>query len=518
MICPRWVAGIEKAIWILVAAFFSGGGCASIPVSGAQYWRIETPSLEILSILSEEETRRITEDLLLFRDVVHSITTLKTDYARVPTTLIVLDKKTWKDLEPPKGGLGFFASSLERNWLVTSPMAIRSIGRQNFQFVLQHEYAHFLVANDRHAEVPIWFHEGWAEVISTVRVKGGQVRIGEPPPLRYPYPSEAPHLTLRRVIVSQDLPKTPVLQSVFYAQSWSLTHFLMLGSLRSNEFNENQKKYLKALSQGQDPQKAFESSFGWKMSTLENRLRAYAAGKEQIRSLRIDRNRFAPIPVLEIERVNAEVVANQVGRLQLFLKQPAQARRYFEAVLQRDPNNARARSGLGVALAALGHGEEGLAEAQMGLALDPTRGAHLDLAGVLLSLAEAAPGDPRQASWLRTSRQQYRLALQQAPDSAAAYVGLGSTFLLEGQPAQKGLADLRRGYELAPANPQAQWALALGLLSVAQEDEAEPLLRRIVAFGNASPSVRAEADRRLQSITKSGPQSIAAQSDNPPSQ
>ena len=155
----------------------------------------------------------------------------------------------------------------------------------------------------------------------------------------------------------------------------------------------------------------------------------------------------------------------------------------------------------------------------MGLALDPTRGAHLDLAGVLFSLAEAAPEDPRQASWLRTSRQQYRLALQQAPDSAAAYLGLGSTFLLEGQPAQKGLADLRRGYELAPANPQAQWALALGLLSVAQEDEAEPLLRRIVAFGNASPSVRAKADRRLQSITKSGPQAIiAAQSDNPPSQ
>ena len=110
--CPRWVVGIEKAVWILVVALFSGGGCASVPVFGAQYWRIETPSLEILSTLSEEETRRITEDLLLFRDVVHSITTLKTDYARVPTTLIVLDNKTWKDLEPPKGELGFFAPGL----------------------------------------------------------------------------------------------------------------------------------------------------------------------------------------------------------------------------------------------------------------------------------------------------------------------------------------------------------------------------------------------------------------------
>src|SRR5207237_1324438 len=95
-----------------------------------------------------------------------------------------------------------------------------------------HEYAHLLL---RHNEWfwPMWLKEGMADIYSTFEITGTQaIRIGKPLDLYLRLLYRGPFLPLRDLFaVSRESPEYNERdrQGVFYAESWLLVHYLMVG-------------------------------------------------------------------------------------------------------------------------------------------------------------------------------------------------------------------------------------------------------------------------------------------------
>jgi tetratricopeptide (TPR) repeat protein len=79
----------------------------------------------------------------------------------------------------------------------------------------------------------------------------------------------------------------------------------------------------------------------------------------------------------------------------------------------------------------------------------------------------------------------YNQALQIAPQSIEALIGLGSTALQEGD-LERALDRYTQAVELDPQNPDALWGVAISLQGLGRENEALELLIQIVALAPGS--------------------------------
>lgn len=93
---------------------------------------------------------------------------------------------------------------------------------------VMHEYVHLLTA-ERLPEAPAWLDEGLAEFWSAVVVDGNRVVVGRPIPqhaaaLRHWRPLQRTLQQPRGELIADSEPAT-----AFYAQSWAMVHYLLLG-------------------------------------------------------------------------------------------------------------------------------------------------------------------------------------------------------------------------------------------------------------------------------------------------
>ena len=144
-----------------------------------------------------------------------------------------------------------------------------------------HEYAHLLLRHNQQFW-PVWLNEGMAEVYSTFEVAGNSgVRIGTPIQHHLRVLAHSPLWTLLTLFkVTHDSPEynEDEHQGVFYAESWLLTHYLMLGPNPARRARFGLLTTL--LRQGQSPVQAFTNAFQTTLPAMESELRAYlAAGR-----------------------------------------------------------------------------------------------------------------------------------------------------------------------------------------------------------------------------------------------
>jgi tetratricopeptide (TPR) repeat protein len=180
----------------------------------------------------------------------------------------------------PASLTAFFNRGVDENLIVLP------LGNPFSLELIFHEYTHLLLRrNDR--IWPLWLKEGMAEIYSTFEVMpGGQrARIGKPIPRHLHLLVDKPLLPLSQLFaVSHDSPdyNESQHQGIFYAESWLLTHYLMLGDNPDHKARFAQLTAL--LKQGQTPDEAFTNAFRVPVKLLENELRQYLA-REKFQSL-----------------------------------------------------------------------------------------------------------------------------------------------------------------------------------------------------------------------------------------
>ncbi|PYQ88320.1 MAG: hypothetical protein DMG03_04295, partial [Acidobacteria bacterium] len=123
--------------------------------------------------------------------------------------------------------------------------------------IIFHEYAHLLV-HTAVRDVPVWLNEGLAEYYSTFALKNGgrQADIGRPIARHVQLLRERllPVAQLLAVDQTSALYNEGERRSIFYAESWALTHYLLMERPNGASIVN---RYLTAVAAGTPSEKAF---------------------------------------------------------------------------------------------------------------------------------------------------------------------------------------------------------------------------------------------------------------------
>ena len=143
----------------------------------------------------------------------------------------------------------------------------------DYYTIAVHEYVHIMLRPIKN--VPLWLNEGMAEFYSNLRPVGKRVSVGEPLAGRVSLLQANPWLNLE-TLCAVDY-KSPYYTtdhskvSVFYAESWALTHMLALGDPYRPRFFE----FEKLIFAGTEPAEAFQKAFGKSMREVLTDLHRY---------------------------------------------------------------------------------------------------------------------------------------------------------------------------------------------------------------------------------------------------
>jgi tetratricopeptide (TPR) repeat protein len=168
----------------------------------------------------------------------------------------------------------FFRRGSDENLIV---LALSGTGADALEIIF-HEFAHLLL---RHNETywPLWLDEGMADLYATFEVSGNnRARIGEPLNHHLRVLAQQPLMPLRELFaVARDSPNynERERQGIFYAESWLLAHYLMLGGSPARKAGFRQLSPL--LRQGYSAEAAFTNALRTSLPAMEDELRHYLA-------------------------------------------------------------------------------------------------------------------------------------------------------------------------------------------------------------------------------------------------
>jgi len=257
--------------------------------------------------------------------------------------------KTFQAMEPAaylaKGQIqlaGYFMNGQDKNYVL-----LRLDAEQEHPFAtVYHEYTHLQFAND-HDWMPLWLNEGLAEFMQNTEFRNKDVFLGEASV------DDLLYLRQNRIIPLQVLftvdSKSPYYHeeqkgSIFYAESWALTHFLFVTDKQKG--TDRVGDYMRALVRRQDPVTAAQTAFG-DLRVLQKQLEEYIGAssyKQFVLSSAaaiVDESAFKvrALTQNEADAVRADLLAG-VGRKQ-------EAKDLLDAILKADPNNAQAHETMG---------------------------------------------------------------------------------------------------------------------------------------------------------------------------
>src|SRR5688572_4424971 len=252
-------------------------GCALLIATAAaaeakEIWEgrwieVRSEHFVLTSALSEQRSKALALELENFRAAVDALTGAMDVEDPIPTKIYLLPRA---ERALGFGGNlgGYFSARMRAKHAVMIPS-----GSYNDE-ILKHEYTHYLIANRDRRQFPPWLNEGLAEVFSTLRVDGSVVEFGRLPQDRMNNLAAMSWLSSDSVLDRRPGRMDGRFAAMFYAQSWLLTHYLMVGSGRA-EFPANVTDYMRRLESREPALAAFEAAFDLKVNSVEQRLAGY---------------------------------------------------------------------------------------------------------------------------------------------------------------------------------------------------------------------------------------------------
>src|SRR6202008_860386 len=234
---------------------------------------VRTKNFFMLGNASEKDIRKVGLKLEQFREVFTRLFPKLKFNTPVQTTVIVFKSdSSYAPFKPQANTAGYFQPGSDVNY-ITLTTEVR--GQQDPFTVIFHEYTHLLVENT-FENAPVWFNEGLAEYYSTFSITDDQkIRLGTPIGSHVYLLRESKMLPLR-TLFEVDC-KSPHYneskkQSIFYAQSWALVHYLIIGKAGKVE---QLGKFMELLRTKAPMEQAFQQAFETPFEVMEKDLRDY---------------------------------------------------------------------------------------------------------------------------------------------------------------------------------------------------------------------------------------------------
>ncbi|MGE0666634.1 MAG: tetratricopeptide repeat protein [Sphingomonadales bacterium] len=520
---------------VLAAAFVAS---AALPCAAASdvsriaedsWIEARTDNFVVLTNAGEDRARFLIQNLEDFRRLVITATSLDIESNPLPFHIVALQGAgQLKSLIGADNVFGAFQQSYRGglaavNLTARAPDGTDSLtitytpygpiyrARQNTRGVgmdgVFHEYVHYLLEIDAKRRYPLWFHEGYAEFLSTFDVTSdGRYKVGAPPMHRVLTLGKTRRLPLGALLNAKGY-KTGHEDRDFNAESWLIVHYLMTDPDRRAKLY----RFLDRLNAPTiDTVPVFEEVFGESEQDVSRRLRQYA------RIAKFGVERFerpgAPLPQPVLRKPPADEVREQLAYTLLhFSPRRERGVELLEQAIALNPANMKARA----LLAALAISNDDIPGAEKILsdagAAAATSADMLSLRGEinLRRAAELIGGSkPGWEGFLDTASRSYRAALALEPDHPQSLSGVARVSLISpGQPSDEALALIERAGSLLPMNLEIELIEAHTLLKRGEIIPAVRTYEHVVAWGRDAAVVR-QARERLEAIYAIGGDSL----------
>ncbi|HWT65535.1 MAG TPA: tetratricopeptide repeat protein [Terracidiphilus sp.] len=291
-----------------------------------QALRIVSPHFTLITDAGDRQGRDILDNFEHMRWMFQTLfPTLQIDPTEPMVIVALRNRKEFQTIEPAeylgKGQLnlaGYFLNASDKHYIL---LRLDTEGPHPYATVL-HEYTH-LQFRFAGSWMPLWLNEGLAEFYQNTEFKQKQVLLGEPSVddiLFLRQNSLIPLATLFRVDHNSPYYHQEDKGSIFYAESWALTHYLEITDRQKG--TQRVHDYSVRMSHHEDPVAAAQGAFG-DLKALQQQLEAYIRAQQYMQFVMnaaaapIDSStyRVTPISKAEFDAQRADVLAH-VGRTQ----------------------------------------------------------------------------------------------------------------------------------------------------------------------------------------------------------
>ena len=462
------------------------------PVAAKDKWlKINSKHFTLIGNASEKDIRTVGTKLEQFRSVFSQLFPRVNVESPVPITVIVFkNKSSYMPFMPGYNGkinevAGYFQSGQDVSYITLTS----EFSEQNPFHVIFHEYVHSLT-HDSTANVPPWFGEGIAEFYSMFEVsdKEKKVQLGAPISYHVFHLRDNKFLPLQQLFaVNHDSPEYNERdkKGVFYAESWALIHYLMLGN--NGQRRPQLMQFLDLINSNTPVTEAFTKAFQTDFSVLEAELKKYIGNSRypvltytSTQKLTFDDEMAAAAEISEAE-------ANfHLGDL-LAHQRRTDAEKYLQTAIQLDPTFAPAYASLGMSRTYTGNTDEALKYLEKAVTYDKAGKNHLVYyyyAQALLQ-KEQGPGNvinsgafnKEKAALIRAN---LKRAIEIKPSFAHAYSSLAFINLVSGEQLDETIVMLKRAMQIAPGEHNLGFQLAQIYMRQEKYDDAKKTIEPIV--------------------------------------
>ncbi len=220
------------------------------------WMEVHSPHFTVITNANEKQARRVADQFERMRSVFHTLfPKIQIDALGSITVLAIKNENDLRALEPSaylaKGQLkigGLFLRVPDKNYVL---MRLNADGEHPYA-VVYHEYTHLLLS--RAEFIPLWLNEGLAEYYENTDIREKDVLLGQPSPGNLEVLREnrlMPLATMFAIDHSSPYYHDENKGSIFYAESWALTHYLEQKDFRDK--TQRLTVYAQLLAENVDP-------------------------------------------------------------------------------------------------------------------------------------------------------------------------------------------------------------------------------------------------------------------------
>jgi len=437
----------------------------TLAVNG-DWTKVVSTNFVVVSDSGEKEALKVAAMLEQFRYAASLILPRTKIKAPVPTQVFLFrNHGSFRAFKPKyKGKIqnnvnGYFFGDGDHSFIALTTDAG---GGQAYE-VIFHEYQHFILNNNL-PNPPLWLDEGLAEYYSAFepRYEGREVLLGRAVGRHVLALRKAALMPLRKLLeINHRSPEYNEANKagLFYAQSWALAHYLMVGNngKRQPQF----ARFISLIGNGQPTEASFREAFQADYKTIEKELQDYIASymfpatvyefPEQISFTK---------GVRSVALSNAEAEAH-LGELLLNSRRYDEAEPRLRRSVEEDANCAECHIALGTLRFRQHRYAEAKKHLQTGLSLDPRnyRGHHV-YANLL-----------REEESYNDAIKAYGLALGANPNLANVHLDLSFAYTAAGQRREAGEA-FDQALKLRPRGDAYYRARSYAMLRMGRGDQA----------------------------------------------
>jgi tetratricopeptide (TPR) repeat protein len=340
--------------------------CLATPLATArdktESWiQISSPHFVVVTNANEKQGRHVADQFERMRSVFHAaFPKAQVDPGAPIIVLAVRDDKGFRALEPgaylAKGSLklgGLFLRAPDKNYVL---MRLDAEGAHPYS-VVYHEYTHLLMSKSAEF-MPLWMNEGLAEFYQNTEIREKEALLGEPSAENILWLRQnrlLPLATLFAVDQSSPYYHEENKGSIFYAESWALTHYIEMNDFLSK--THRMTDYLNLVSQQIDPVTAGTRAFG-DLKQLQQDLEHYVGGSSGFREFKMTTTTEVDDSAFKVESLTEPQSDAVRADFLAYNNRIADAQSLLDHVLQEDPKNVSAHETKGFLEFRQGHLEE----------------------------------------------------------------------------------------------------------------------------------------------------------------